>query len=34
VRAWGKEREEESRGSGSAEAGGLAASTLGEWRGL
>src|SRR5262252_9391659 len=34
VRAWGKERKEESRGGGSAEAGGLAASSLGEWRGL
>ena len=34
VRARGKKREEESGGSGSAEAGGFAASTLGEWRGL
>jgi transposase len=34
VRAWGKEREEASRGSSSAEVGGLAASTLGQWRGL
>jgi transposase len=34
VRARGKEREEESCGGGSTEAGGLVASTLGEWRGL
>jgi len=34
VRARGKKREEESGGSGSAEAGGLAASAMGEWRGL
>src|SRR5262249_36730384 len=34
VPAWGKEGEEESCGRGSTEAGDLAASTWGDWRGL